>query len=152
METTPSTGEFSNRTQQSDANITPKSKAEDFLNLNRSLDAVEYFKKRNAFTTGPVEVSHMLNDVNLIDVREAKDFAEGHPKGAINLPAQQWSDTSKLSRDKLNILMCYSQVCHLATKAAYEFAKQGYAVMELEGGWKAWKDHDLPTENKNSLN
>jgi rhodanese-related sulfurtransferase len=52
-----------------------------------------------------------------------------------------------LSKDKLNILYCYSEVCHLAAKAATKFAQAGYPVMEMDGGWEAWKEHDLPIES-----
>jgi hypothetical protein len=38
-------------------------------------------------------------------------------------------------KDKLNVLYCYSGVCHLATSAAVEFAEKGYPVMEMEGGF-----------------
>ena len=45
---------------------------------------------------------------------------------------------------------CYSQVCHLAATAAVEFAGKGYSVMEMEGGFEAWKEHDLEIETSES--
>jgi 3-mercaptopyruvate sulfurtransferase SseA len=46
------------------------------------------------------------------------------------------------------VLVCYSQVWHLAAHAAIEFALAGYPVMELDGGCKEWQRHDLPTEQE----
>jgi rhodanese-related sulfurtransferase len=44
------------------------------------------------------------------------------------------------------MLYCYSQVCHLAAKAALEFASHGYPVMEWEGGFRSWKEHEMDIE------
>ena len=100
--------------------------------------AREFFEAKMAFTTGPVELERMMknNEVNVVD----EDFSEGHIPGAINLPKDQWHALKGLRKDKTNVLYCYSQVCHLAASAALEFAAKGYPVMELEGGWRWWKD------------
>ncbi len=104
--------------------------------------AKEFFEAKMAFTTGPVELERMMknNEVNLVDVRAADDYAKGHIPGAINLPKDQWSTMKGLRKDKTNVLYCYSIVCHLAATAAVEFAGHGYPVMELDGGWRWWKD------------
>jgi rhodanese-related sulfurtransferase len=104
--------------------------------------AKEFFEAKMAFTTGPVELERMMknNEVNLVDVRAAEDYAKGHIPGAMNLPKDQWSTMKGLRNDKTNVLYCYSIVCHLAATAAVEFAGHGYPVMELDGGWRWWKD------------
>jgi rhodanese-related sulfurtransferase len=86
------------------------------------------------------------NAVTVVDVRAAEDFAEGHIPGAVNLPKDQWQTLKGLRKDKTNVLYCYSQVCHLAATAAVEFAGEGYPVMELDGGWRWWKDEAFPIE------
>ena len=48
----------------------------------------------------------------------------------------------------MNVLYCYSQVCHLAATAALEFAGKGYPVMELDGGWRWWRDDDFEIEKQ----
>lgn len=110
--------------------------------------AREYFEDKMAFTTGPVELDRELKsgDVTVIDVRAAEDYRKGHIPGAINLPQDRWASAAGLSRDHVNVICCYSQVCHLAAAAAVEFAAQGFPVRELEGGFAAWKDHKLSVE------
>jgi len=112
-------------------------------------DALKYFQDKMAFTTGPVELKSMLDHgepVNVVDVRQAHDYATEHIPGSINLPKEKWGTREGLSKDKTNVLVCYSEVCHLAATAAVEFARQGYPVMEMDGGMKAWKENKLAVE------
>lgn len=118
------------------------------ITINDPAKAKAYFEVKMAFTTGPVGLERMMknNAVNVVDVRAAKDYAEGHIPGAINLPEDQWQTVKDLRKDKLNVLYCYSQLCHLAAMAAVEFAGKGHPVMELDGGWRGWRDGDFPIE------
>ncbi|ULA69063.1 MAG: Sulfurtransferase [Nitrospira sp.] len=116
--------------------------------INDPAKAKEFFEAKMAFTTGPVELERMIKnkEVNVVDVRAAEDYAEGHIPGAVNLPKDQWHSLKGLRKDKTNVLYCYSQVCHLAATAAVQFAEQGYPIMELEGGWRWWKDDGFDVE------
>jgi rhodanese-related sulfurtransferase len=119
------------------------------LNKNDPERAKEYFANKMAFTTGPVELARTLdhgNNMIVIDVREADDYEKGHIPGAINLPRERWSSGEGLRKESLNVLYCYSHVCHLAAAAAVEFASKGYSVMEMDGGFEAWKENDLEIE------
>jgi rhodanese-related sulfurtransferase len=123
------------------------------LKITSPAKAKNYFEAKMAFTTGPVELERMVQEgqpVNIVDVRAAEDYAEGHIPGAVNLPKDQWHDNkvlkSRLRKDKINVLYCYSHVCHLAATAAVLFASKGYPVMELEGGWRTWKDGGFDVE------
>ena len=66
----------------------------------------------------------------------------------MNLPKERWHTFEGLVKDKPNVLLCYSEVCHLAARAAVGFAEAGYPVMELEGGWKGWQRHGFPVEKE----
>lgn len=103
--------------------------------------AQDYFTKILAYTLGPVELQRMLdeNKVNLLDVRRKEDYDIGHIKGAISIP-EEFLDTSldRLSKDKITVVYCYNQQCHLGAKACLILAEYGYSVMLLEGGFKTW--------------
>ena len=121
------------------------------LTIHDAAKAKEYFQNKMAFTTGPVELDRLIREganIHIVDVRAAEDFAKGHIPGAVNLPQEKWDFMEGLSRDKVNIVYCYTQVCHLAAKAALHFAERGYPVMELEGGFEGWKEHDLEIEKE----
>lgn len=111
--------------------------------------ASKFFRAKMEFTTGPIELDEMIKrqeNIHIIDVRKPEDFKLGHIPGAINKCRSVDASFAGLSRDKVNIVYCYSFECHLAASAAREFAENGYPVMELEGGFQAWKEHNLPVE------
>jgi rhodanese-related sulfurtransferase len=101
-----------------------------------------YFAQKNAATTGPHELSGMIDrkeDVVIVDVRYPTDYRTAHIPGAINLPKGKWQGAQGLSKDKPNVLYCYNQQCHLASEAAAELLAQGYPVLEMEGGFATWE-------------
>jgi len=117
-------------------------------------DAVRHFREKLKFTTGPAELSRMIKDheeVNIIDVRRPEDYAKSHIPGAVNLPREQWPTLAGLNPNRLNAVYCYSQQCHLATEACLEFARHGFPVLELEGGFQTWQEHDLEVEGEEAL-
>jgi rhodanese-related sulfurtransferase len=110
--------------------------------------AHDYFAAKMEFTTGPVELERDLKsgDVVVVDVRASEDYEKGHIPGAISLPEGRWERPEGLDRQRVNVLYCYSQVCHLAARAAVELTAQGYPVRELEGGFEGWKQNGLELE------
>ena len=118
--------------------------------IHEPAKAKAYFENKLAFTTGPVELERMIksgeNNINVVDVRAAEDYAKGHIPGAINLPKETWDSLEGLAKDKTNVVYCYTQQCHLAANACFQFAGKGYPVMELEGGFEVWKEHELDIE------
>ena len=124
-------------------------------NMTQTVDPVRakaFFQDKVAFTTGPVELDLMIkshdNNIIVVDVREAEDYAKGHIPGAINLPKGTWERANGLSKDKTNIVYCYTQTCHLAANACVAFASQGFPVMELDGAFEAWKENDFEIEHE----
>lgn len=113
--------------------------------------AMAFFQDKIDFTTGPLEVDRIIKSpdihATIVDVREAEDFVRGHVPGAINLPKGTWESATELSKDTANIVYCYSQTCHLAANACVKFAERGFPVMEMDGGFEDWKEHDLEIEH-----
>jgi len=113
-----------------------------------------YFEDKLAFTTGPVELDRWIktgeNNLVVVDVRAAEDYAKGHIPGAINLPKDKWDNPQGLRKDKTNVVYCYTQQCHLAANACVQFASKGYPVMELEGGFEVWRENELDIEEESA--
>lgn len=111
--------------------------------------AVEYFETKLEFSAGPMDLNEMIergDSISIIDVRRPEDYRKGHIPGSVNLIKGRWDTFEGLSRDRPNIVLCYNQQCHLATRACKFFAEHGYPVMELEGGFEVWQKHSLPIE------
>jgi rhodanese-related sulfurtransferase len=116
---------------------------------NDPVKALQFFEDKIAFTTGPIELNRALTekqDIVVVDVRAAEDFKEGHIRGAVSSPRDKWGNPVGLRKDKLNVVYCYTHVCHLGAAACVEFARQGYPVMEMDGGFVAWTKHNLEVE------
>ena len=108
--------------------------------------ALKYFQQKLECTTGPIELSHWIEEktpITIVDVRRPEDYAKGHIPGAVNIPKEQWGNPKGLSKDKTSVVYCYSQTCHLAAAACVEFAQKGLPVMELEGGFNTWQKAQL---------
>lgn len=111
--------------------------------------ARDYFAQKLAFTTGPFELDGMIRRgerITILDVRLPSDFQKSHIPGAINLPKGKWHTLKGLNRDLTTVIYCYSQTCKLAAEAAVELASHGFPVVEMEGGFEAWKASGLPVE------
>jgi len=114
--------------------------------------AKEYFENKVAFTVGPVELDKMMREesdrIQIIDVRKAEHYQKSHIPYAISIPAAKLeSSLNELSHDKINVVYCYSQQCHLAAKSAIILSDNNFPVIELEGGFEEWKnaDYDIVT-------
>lgn len=113
--------------------------------------AQAFFEDLKSFTTGPVELKKMKiagDEFVLVDVRRPDDFAIEHIPGAINLPQDRWHTYEGLSKDKINIVYCYTAVCRAAVKACHFFSCEGFPVMEMEGGIEVWKNKGFSLHKK----
>lgn len=110
--------------------------------------ALEYFETKLEFMIDPLPLKDAIEkgEVNVIDVRDEKEFRKGHIPTAINLPKDRWHSFEGLTHDKPNVVYCYSLSCMLSARACREFAQNDYPVMELIGGFDEWKAKNLPTE------
>ena len=106
-----------------------------------------HFAAKLGFTTGPHEVTGMIDrkeDVVIVDVRFPTDYRKAHIPGAVNVPKGKWHEAGGLSKEKLNVLYCYNQTCHMAAEAAVELIALGYPVAEMEGGFATWEANGYP--------
>ena len=106
-----------------------------------------HFAAKLALTTGPHEVTGMIDqkkDIVIVDVRFPTDYRKAQIPGAVNVPKGKWHEAAGLSKDKLNVLYCYNQTCHMAAEAAVELIALGYPVAEMEGGFATWEANGYP--------
>ena len=95
-----------------------------------------------------LEVTQLINrgKAAIVDVREAKEFADGHLPDAKNIPLAELDNRLgelEKAKSKCVILVCQSGA--RASSAAAKLAKAGFNdVVNLDGGVAAWQKASLP--------
>ena len=84
----------------------------------------------------------------LIDVREDREWADGHAAGAIHLSKGVIErDIESEIPDKSTTMVLYCGGGYRSALTAAELQKMGYTdVISLDGGWRAWNQAGLPVE------
>ncbi len=115
-------------------------------------DALSYFSAKLAHETDASDVYAAQKDgerFTLIDVRSDEAWAQGRIAGAMHMRRQDIAERAPQALDRAVpvVVYCWSPGCNAATKAAVEFARLGYAVKEMIGGYEYWVREGQPTEN-----
>jgi rhodanese-related sulfurtransferase len=107
-------------------------------------EALQHFSARLAFET---DVSDVAADLAagapwlvVVDTRSLESWSQGHIPGAIHLPTAQIAKQAAqlIDQDKTVVVYCWGPGCNGAHKAAVEFARVGYTVKEMLGGFEYW--------------
>ncbi|MDL1163547.1 rhodanese-like domain-containing protein [Paenibacillus sp. 843] len=89
----------------------------------------------------PKTVEQKLNDgviMNIIDVRETEEVAEGKIPGAVNIPLGLIEfRKQELDRSKEYVMVCRSG--GRSGRAAQYLESQGYRVVNMTGGMLEWE-------------
>lgn len=89
-----------------------------------------------------------FDDPAIIDVRTSFEHKQGHIPKATNINFLWFNfseDADKLNRDRPVFIYC--QTAHRSPFAAKKLHKMGFTtIYDLEGGFKAWEDSNLPVE------
>ncbi|HEU5228163.1 MAG TPA: rhodanese-like domain-containing protein [Ktedonobacteraceae bacterium] len=85
----------------------------------------------------------------VIDVRGAGEYAAGHIQGAVNIPLGQLSKKLKqLPQERPVITYCnmHHRGESRGERAALLLRERGYQAQTIDGGYPAWKEAGLPVE------
>jgi rhodanese-related sulfurtransferase len=86
-------------------------------------------------------------EVVLVDVREAKEYGEGHFPGAINIPIRTLADNlDKIPADKPVVIYCASG--HRAGMATTALQLLGYQNVKAGPTYKAWSEAKEPVSTE----
>src|SRR2546430_16567790 len=101
---------------------------------------MNYSEGRRAMETEATDVHAELDQVVLVYPRGAVAWAQGHLPGALHLP---WAETAEratglVARDARVVTYCWGPGCNGATRGAAEFARLGYSVKGMVGGFEYW--------------
>ena len=78
--------------------------------------------------------------VQIVDVRTAAEYAEGHIPNAVNIDVYSEDFADKIARlDKERTVAIYCRSGRRSKSAAEQAVKQGFKVVELDGGVLSWR-------------
>ncbi|MGW4469346.1 rhodanese-like domain-containing protein [Nonomuraea sp. NPDC004354] len=112
--------------------------------------ALAHFAARLAFETDVSDVAADLAGqvpgVVVVDSRSEASWDQGHIEGAVHLPIAEIAARAAdlVPRDATVVTYCWGPGCNGATRAALEFAKLGYRVKEMIGGFEYWAREGFP--------
>lgn len=85
----------------------------------------------------------------VLDTRSAEEFAEGHIKGAINIPHDQVAANLDLLTEYSETIVVHCRSGRRALVAEQALLDAGFTnVKHLAGDMKGWKAQNLPLESK----
>jgi len=114
-------------------------------------DALAYFTAKLSHETDPSDVYAAQKSgsaFTLVDVRSEDAWNQGHAAGAVHIPYRDIADRAPAELDPALpvVVYCWSPGCNAGAKGAVEFAKLGFAVREMIGGFEYWAREGLPVE------
>ena len=88
------------------------------------------------------------DDLLVLDVRPAEEFAAGHLPGAKSMPvAELKRRLRELPKNKEIVAYCRGSFCAFAPEAARILNKKGYRTRILDSGLPDWEAAGLPVES-----
>lgn len=111
-------------------------------------DAVEHFAAKLRFETDPSDVAAALaagDGIVLVDVRGHDSWHQGRVAGAVHLPHAEIADRARdvVPPGAEVVVYCWGPGCNGATRGALQFARLGYPVKEMIGGFEYWAREGL---------
>lgn len=115
-----------------------------FAHVADAATAIRHFEGRLAFETDISDVAAGLaaGDAGfvLVDTRNAAGWAQGRVPGAVHLPGRLIAEGAPGMPPAGTpvVVYCWGPACNGATRAALAFARLGYPVKEMIGGFEYW--------------
>lgn len=108
-------------------------------------------QQKSGRTVSIGEATQLINkeDAIVLDIRESKEYGEGHIANALNIPYSKLAtrlDELNKSKEKPIVLVCKSgQTVGMAGKMLKE---KGFNAVRLQGGMMEWRNQSLPVVKK----
>lgn len=119
--------------------------------------AAAHFAARLSFETDVSDVHDAIHEgqpgLVVIDSRGLAAWEQGHLPAALHLPTGDIAANASalVDRDALVVTYCWGPGCNGASRAALEFARLGYRVKEMLGGYEYWVREGLPVQTATGL-
>ncbi|MEV7611225.1 rhodanese-like domain-containing protein [Microbacterium sp. NPDC089320] len=120
------------------------------------IDRADYYAAKLTYETDASDVYAALRageDVVVIDVRSDEAWAQGRVAGAVHMHYSEIVSRApaEIPAEAAVVVYCWSPGCNAGAKGALEFAKLGYDVREMIGGFEYWVREGYPVEDADGV-
>ncbi|GAA2848178.1 rhodanese-like domain-containing protein [Microbacterium arabinogalactanolyticum] len=120
------------------------------------MDRTAYFEAKLAHETDASDLYAALKageQVTVVDVRSDEAWAQGRVSGAVHMHYREIAERApqEIPAGSEVVVYCWSPGCNAGAKGALEFAKLGYAVREMIGGFEYWVREGYPVEDRDGV-
>lgn len=128
-----------------------------FIPPAATAQATAHFAARLRFETDVSDVHADLETgapgLVVVDSRGAQAWQQGHLPGAVHLPTGEIAARAAelIPAGVAVVTYCWGPGCNGATRAALEFARLGYPVKEMIGGYEYWVREGFPVRTATGL-
>jgi rhodanese-related sulfurtransferase len=109
-----------------------------------------FLRRESAAAGSKLSLNEVVQAMNsekalLLDVRDAKEFGQGHVANAVNIAhAKVESNLTQLDKYKDKQIIVTDAMGHHAATVSRMLAKKGFNVARMRGGMMEWKQEGLP--------
>lgn len=120
------------------------------------IDRSDYFAAKLASETDASDLHAARKageQIVVVDVRSDEAWAQGRIPDAVHMPYREIAQRGpeEIPADAAVVVYCWSPGCNAGTKGALEFARLGYDVRELIGGFEYWVREGYPVEDADGV-
>lgn len=120
------------------------------------IDRTEFYAAKLAYETDASDVHAARKageQIFVIDVRSDEAWAQGRVAGAVHMHYGEISSRApqEIPADADVVVYCWSPGCNAGAKGALEFARLGYRVREMIGGFEYWVREGYPVEDADGV-
>lgn len=120
------------------------------------IDRTDFFAAKLAYETDPSDVHAALESgesIVVVDVRSDAAWAQGRVAGAVHMHYSEISSRApaEVPKDADVVVYCWSPGCNAGAKGALEFARLGYRVREMIGGFEYWVREGYAVEDSDGV-
>lgn len=125
--------------------------------MTNTRDAVAHFAAKLAYETDVSDVHADLESdvpgVVVVDSRGLASWRQGRIPGAIHMPTAEIAARAAdlVPEGSVVVAYCWGPGCNGSTRAALAFAKLGYEVKEMIGGYEYWVREGFEFETDDGL-
>ncbi|WP_282848400.1 rhodanese-like domain-containing protein [Microbacterium oxydans] len=120
------------------------------------IDRTDFYEAKLAYETDSSDVHAAIKageNLVVVDVRSDEAWAQGRVAGAVHMHYSEIASRApgEIAADTDVVVYCWSPGCNAGAKGALEFARLGYRVREMIGGFEYWVREGYAVEDADGV-